>query len=158
MKTCIKCHKNKSMSQFYLHKSMSDGHLNECKDCVKARVSKRAIDKKDYIVKYDKWRQRFSIKRILNHRYASMKTRVEGRGMHSYSCVGKEMMTMEEFLEWNSNETVKTQFTKLYNNWKKCGFKRKLAPSIDRVDNSKGYTKDNIQWMTQSQNSSKYTK
>jgi hypothetical protein len=38
MKTCIKCGFPKSLDEYYIHTGMADGHLNECKGCVKSRV------------------------------------------------------------------------------------------------------------------------
>ncbi len=34
-KRCFCCRKNKSLSDYYVHSSMGDGHLNKCKDCVR---------------------------------------------------------------------------------------------------------------------------
>ena len=36
MKKCIHCGVKKELAQFYKHKGMKDGHLNSCKECVKA--------------------------------------------------------------------------------------------------------------------------
>lgn len=50
-KTCFKCLKSKSLSDFYKHKGNSDGHLGKCKECAKSDTKKRfEILKKD-----DKW-------------------------------------------------------------------------------------------------------
>ena len=40
----------------------------------------------------------------------------------------------------------------LYNNWKSSGFERFLAPSCDRLDDSKGYSFDNIRLVTWKEN------
>lgn len=56
MKTCKTCNTDKPLSSFYVHKAMADGHLNICKDCTKARVSKHRMLNIDYIKQYDKKR------------------------------------------------------------------------------------------------------
>jgi hypothetical protein len=56
MKTCKTCSKDKPLSSFYVHKAMLDGHLNICKDCTKARVSKHRALNIDSVRAYDKQR------------------------------------------------------------------------------------------------------
>ena len=43
MKNCFKCNTTKDIDDFYEHPQMGDGHLNKCKDCTKADVSKRTV-------------------------------------------------------------------------------------------------------------------
>ena len=56
MKACKTCNKEKPLSSFYVHKKMSDGHLNICKDCTKTRVAKHRELNIDYIKEYEKKR------------------------------------------------------------------------------------------------------
>jgi hypothetical protein len=56
MKTCKTCNKDKPLSSFYVHKAMLDGHLNICKDCTKARVSKHRVLNIESVRAYDKQR------------------------------------------------------------------------------------------------------
>jgi hypothetical protein len=46
----------------------------------------------------------------------------------------------------------------LHTAWVDSGFTPKLVPSIDRIDNNKGYTIDNIRWLSKSDNSKKFNK
>ncbi len=49
--------------------------------------------------------------------------------------------SLEEFRTWILN---KKEFIKLFKEWEESGFKRKLSPGLDRKDESKGYTFDNV--------------
>lgn len=44
-------------------------------------------------------------------------------------------------------------FKKLFKTWELCGYDRKLTPSINRIDSSKGYILGNIEFITHSENS-----
>jgi len=147
-KTCKDCKVEKELSEFY----PSQGN---CKECFKESVRKNRLLNKEYYQDYDKHRQRYSINRIMRHRYSGMKQSVEGRNSHKRSSEGKDICTQEEFFNWC--EENKTIFNRIYKDWKKTDFIQKKSPSIDRIDNTKGYTIDNIEWTTQSKNSSKYT-
>jgi hypothetical protein len=47
MKVCFKCKKEKTLTEYYKHSAMSDGHLNKCKDCTKLDVKNREEVLKD---------------------------------------------------------------------------------------------------------------
>ena len=58
MKPCIRCGESKSISEFYVHKMMADGHLNKCKSCCRSdSIANRTRNLSRYR-QYD--RERFS--------------------------------------------------------------------------------------------------
>jgi hypothetical protein len=91
-------------------------------------------------------------KGFLMRLYRNMKSRVEGVQKAKYHLYeGKQIhFSKEEFYDFALNSDT---FKNLYNEYEESGFDRKLAPSIDRLDSSKGYSFDNIEWVTHSENS-----
>jgi hypothetical protein len=153
-KKCFKCGEDKELTSFYKHTQMADGHVNKCKECNKNDVRSNYREKKDKYKAYDKHRQTHSKTRIFNHRYTQMKQRVEGRATRSYKVEGRELLSYDKYSKWLVAQM--DDFDKLYDKWRDSGFERKLTPSIDRIINDGGYTADNMQWITQSMNSSKH--
>jgi hypothetical protein len=83
--------------------------------------------------------------------YRNMKSRIEGvqwKKHHLYQ--GKDLLSKEEFYAWAESQP---EFHKLYDEWVDSDYQRKLAPSVDRIDSNKGYSIDNMEWVTHSENS-----
>jgi len=97
-----------------------------------------------------------TITAFLNKMYRDMKARVTGtkrgavadRSSHIY--VGKPILPKDVFMQWARNHP---DFLTLYKRYVMNDFERRLAPSINRINSKKGYTLDNMEWMTSGQNS-----
>lgn len=57
-KTCFKCNAEKDITEFYVHERMADGHLNKCKSCTRADVSKHRKTNLEKLRQYDRVRYR----------------------------------------------------------------------------------------------------
>lgn len=44
------------------------------------------------------------------------------------------------------------KFDRLFNEWVKSNYKKEYKPSIDRINNKKDYTPNNIQWLSWKEN------
>jgi len=100
-------------------------------------------------------RYRRSLRGMIISRYLDMKKRVEGRCVESkkypHLWIGKELVNRELFIKWSlGNKKLK----KLHKEWVEHNYDRCLSPSIDRIDTNKGYSIENMRWVTASENSS----
>jgi len=83
--------------------------------------------------------------------YRNMQSRVSGvqkAKHHLYE--GKSLLSKDEFYDWALGCE---RFHQLFEEWKSSGYDRKLTPSVDRIDPSKGYEVGNMEWVTHSENS-----
>lgn len=96
--------------------------------------------------KYEKTKKGF-----LMRTYRNMQSRITGvQKKKSHLYFGKELLSREDFYNFSLNDP---NFHSLFDAWESKKYERKLSPSIDRVDSDKGYTLDNIRWLTHSENS-----
>jgi hypothetical protein len=65
---------------------------------------------------------------------------------------GKKKLSKEQFITKFKNDIT---FLKLYKNWQKNSFKRKFSPSIDRINNKKDYSLDNLRFISHAENTCK---
>lgn len=91
-KTCRCCGVEKPLERFYAHPQARDGHINQCKPCVKARVAEYRIRKTDQCRAYDRARAR------LPHRIAArqgyMKTEAGKRAATRANRVYRRMVSL----------------------------------------------------------------
>lgn len=146
-KVCRSCKKELPISMFCKHTSTSDRRSNKCRDC----RNKWQIDYRNNRggnIKTSVYEK--SEKGFLVRLYRNMKSRIEGvqkTKFHLYE--GKELIGKEDFYEWALNNA---DYKILFDNYTQSGYKRKLAPSVDRINPEYGYTKDNMEFVTMSVN------
>jgi len=96
--------------------------------------------------KYEKTKRGF-----LMRLYRNMQSRITGvQWQKHYLYHGKELLSRDEFYTWS---VWSVEFHRLFTLYERSGYDRKLAPSVDRIDSSNGYSIDNMEWVTHSENS-----
>lgn len=89
-----------------------------------------------------------TITSFLNKVYNDMKARIAGKGKDSKYYKGKSLLAKEVFMTWARNHP---DFLKLYKQYFMSRFDRRLAPSVTRMDSGRGYSLNNMEWVTASQ-------
>ena len=125
MVTCKVCKKEKDpKSNFYSSSAVT------CKECVKKRVKSNGTN-------YD-----LTEKGVFRVIYKTQKRNQKLRGH------GEIEYTKKELVEW----CKKNGFEELFISWRESGHKTALKPSIDRINDHKGYAFNNIRLGTWQQN------
>lgn len=163
MKTCTKCGEHKEVTEFSRHKLGKGGIRAACKLCCKSscctyrgtRKGKEAMNVYNASGRSKDARQRYrGTKRgYLALKWKGIKERCTGKstkGVHIY--FGLPYVSREVFVKWSLSQPA---FHRLWDAYQAAGRSMKLAPSIDRIDGTKGYLLSNIQYLTQSENCSK---
>lgn len=127
LKKCSKCNRKKRVERFYRDSHSKDGIHSVCKSCQKKTREKL---KDDGDVSY-------AAGKILS----SMKYRAKKKNFEPPEFTKKEI---EDILENGKCEVTNRSF--------ECSnitdySKNPFNASPDRIDNSKGYTKDNVRWV-----------
>jgi hypothetical protein len=120
-----------------------------CPDCRKLRSRNRWNTDIVYRSKSKSYEK--THKGFLMRLYRNMESRVRGvqKSKH-YLYKDKYLLPREKFYLWAFSSGA---FNLLFNNYVHSGYQRKLAPSVDRIDPSRGYELDNMEWVTMSENS-----
>ena len=101
-KKCFKCGEVKSLSSFYKHAQMKDGHVNKCKECNKSDV------RNNYIVNIDHYKEYERGRAMLPHR-------VECREKYQATDAGKEAV-IRSCKKWAVNNPIKRLASHSVNN------------------------------------------
>lgn len=127
---CATCKIEKHKKEFNKRTDRKKGICSSCKKCTaeKKRNYRKTIDG--------------LISRIYENQILHSKDRKHNPPLY----------TKKELKEWLFSQEL---FYKLYDNWKKSNYKKELCPSIDRKNDYKGYSIDNIQLMTWEENRKK---
>jgi hypothetical protein len=130
VKKCIRCKRDVPLSDFEKTKTKEK---RSCKIC-----------DKEY-----RFNSRKSKYGIIRNMYNSQKVNSKRRKhpLPEY--------TFQQLKQWILS---RPNFEELYNSWVESGYKRLLAPSVDRLDDYKPYTFDNIRLVTCGENISKLHK
>ena len=149
MKTCKKCNIEKNEECFGINKTKLGGRNHSCKDCLNAEQRElRARTRNSSTTKYEKTKPGF-----LMRLYRNMKSRITGVQKHNLNLyIGKELLPKEEFYKWAFENK---DFHRLWRVWVRSEYERRLCPGVDRIDSSRGYTLDNMQFVTLSVNCSR---
>jgi len=128
MKKCTKCLLDKSLDLFYKRKS-ANGFIqrSHCKPCTAKSALLRKRTFCGYVDTVFRKQKRMSVKR--------------GHKKPEYSS--------GELFIWIRSQN---NFNNLWESWIDSGYKTKLRPSVDRLDDSKGYSFNNIQLVTWGEN------
>lgn len=123
MKKCNSCNKNKSINNFSRHPTTKDNLQRICRECDKNR-----------------WKTKEGLASKL---YTSQKINSKKRNHspHGY--------TKQEFVKWCLENKI---YNNLYKQWKVNNYLKGLTPSVDREDDYKGYSFNNIKVCTWGEN------
>ena len=127
MKSCNICNIAKPIEEFAIKRGKPSCSCRKC-------VSKRAME-------YKRSRKGLTTK-IYAHQRSHSKSR--GHDMPTY--------TNSELYDWLISQS---NFEELYTKWVASGYEQYIQPSINRLEDSKGYSFDNIELITWGANMSK---
>ena len=129
MKNCKRCKQLKALDAFSKASANSDGHSHTCKPCVVDR-------NREY------WR---TPEGRMSQIYAIQTVSSKERG-HPPPQYSRKELTV-----WAFNQGL----VELVTAWADSGYSKDLAPSVDRLDDSKGYSFSNIRLVTWQENNEK---
>ena len=154
MKICVKCNKSKGIKDFHKMSASRDGHNRRCKDCVNEYA-------RNHYNSSPKWKESRKLRILKMGEDSRERLRQYGRDWYN-TPTGRAKTLMkgikdrskkyEEVLDFDENY-LKLIIENGYCQATGIPFelgsardskKRAFSPSIDRIDNNKGYFKENV--------------
>lgn len=129
-KICTKCGKEKPLNEFWNTKAIKSGKASACSKCLKEHRQKYRRSMKGLVAA------------IYDGENGSSKRRSHPKPEYSQADLCEFIFNNPKFYE-------------LYDEWVASGYKKNKKPSIDRIDDSKHYSLDNIQLVTWRENNVK---
>lgn len=130
MKTCSKCQESKPLDEYYKDNRQQDGKYSACKACHNTfqfpRITKRVKESPTPELVARKFYMTISNRCGYSNHYKDV----------------QNLLTIDTLTHYvNQNWT---SYLEQHKTWKVNGFRRKYAPSIDRVDSAGDYKIENI--------------
>ncbi len=99
---------------------------------------------------YNHYDYNHSLSGIIRNAYYNMKRRINSKDFYRHKYyIGLELVDRDLFKRWcKDNKKLK----KLHQIWEQNNYDQKYTPSIDRLNPNLGYTLDNIDWCSVSDN------
>ncbi len=124
---CSMCKLTKPRSEF--HKNQST-----CKPC--------------HVLRQRQYRR--TIRGFLDQKYTAMSKRVRGKDSRcAHIMNGMDIISRSSFIEWAYEQPT---LKRLFRQYKQSNWDFKICPTVDRIDPTRGYTFDNMRFITQSEN------
>jgi hypothetical protein len=139
-------HKDPAVAKEYFRQRYMEG-----REKFKARSRTRQVEKSADIKVYNR-----TPGRVVAAAYGNALRRVTGKDKkkaHLYA--GLSICSRESFIAW---ALADAEFKQLHVAWELWGFPRRLTPTIDRIDEVKGYEHGNMRWLPQFKNSALTTR
>jgi hypothetical protein len=145
---CYRCRTWKARELFHLDLRSSTGVQGMCKACRCRHDKERRSSAVARAITTEQARQRRKTPRgYLCSQYTAMRARTMGYAEAFYK--GLPILPRLKFYTWALTETP---FMELFAAYRASGWEYRLSPSVDRIDSTKGYTLDNIRFLTLSEN------
>jgi hypothetical protein len=136
MKICLKCQGCKAHAEFYTNRASFDGFAKYCKPCDKAssRYWASLPKARERKKTYERWQNR------------TLEGKIKKAYKHAKYAKGAEI-DLVELIQWS----LTTAYPGMWTRWEKSHYRNSESPCLVRKDPAKGFTLDNLQWVTRAE-------